>query len=78
MREQAISQIDASKVRGKVAIVTGGNAGIGVETCYFLLRAGYHVIIGTKAKKQSSAVSIKNAIPSCSPHSNPENSLSLI
>jgi NAD(P)-dependent dehydrogenase (short-subunit alcohol dehydrogenase family) len=51
MREQAISQIDASKVRGKVAIVTGGNAGIGVETCYFLLRAGYHVIIGCRSVK---------------------------
>jgi NAD(P)-dependent dehydrogenase (short-subunit alcohol dehydrogenase family) len=47
MREQAISQIDLSKTKDKVAIITGGNAGIGVETCYFLLRAGYHVVIGS-------------------------------
>lgn len=50
MRDTALLQVNASQVQGKVAIVTGGNAGIGLETCYFLLKAGYHVIIGTRGE----------------------------
>lgn len=47
MRDKALANIDTVANAKKAAIVTGGNAGIGLETCYFLLRAGYHVIIGT-------------------------------
>lgn len=43
LRDKAVSE---STVSGKYAIVTGGNTGIGLETCYFLLKAGYKVIIG--------------------------------
>ena len=50
MRDKALSSIDPASNANKAAIVTGGNAGIGLETCYFLLRAGYQVIIGTKRK----------------------------
>lgn len=48
LREQALSQTDVKRNSTKAAIVTGGNAGIGLETCYFLMRAGYTVVIGTE------------------------------
>lgn len=47
MRDRALASGDVKANGNKAAIVTGGNAGIGLETCYYLLRAGYQVIIGT-------------------------------
>ncbi|CAO3608376.1 unnamed protein product [Mucor hiemalis] len=34
-----------------LAVVTGGDSGIGLEICKGLLHAGYHVIIGTRCEK---------------------------
>jgi len=38
-----------------IALVTGGNAGIGFETCRGLLEAGHHVIVGTRSAEKGSA-----------------------
>jgi len=38
-----------------IALVTGGNAGIGFETCKGLLEAGHHVIVGTRSGEKGSA-----------------------
>lgn len=35
-----------------VALVTGGNAGIGFETCKGLLEAGFHVVVCTRSEKK--------------------------
>lgn len=35
--------------RGQTAIVTGGNAGLGLEMCRGLLRLGYRVIMATRS-----------------------------
>jgi NAD(P)-dependent dehydrogenase (short-subunit alcohol dehydrogenase family) len=41
----------------KLALVTGGNAGIGFETCRGLLKAGYDVVVGARsAEKADNAV----------------------
>jgi NAD(P)-dependent dehydrogenase (short-subunit alcohol dehydrogenase family) len=37
------------------ALVTGGNAGIGFETCAGLLRAGFHVIVGARSERKARA-----------------------
>ena len=38
-----------------VALVTGGNAGIGFETCKGLLEAGHHVIVGARSAEKGDA-----------------------
>ena len=41
----------------KIALVTGGNAGIGFETCRGLLEAGFHVVVCARtAEKAASAI----------------------
>ena len=42
----------------KVAIVTGGSAGIGFETVKGLVRMGAHTFIACKSKEKAEAVSI--------------------
>jgi len=37
---------------GKVALVTGGNAGLGFETCKGLLRHGFHVIVCARSREK--------------------------
>ena len=51
--------------RGKLAIVTGGNSGIGWETAKELTRAGAHVIIAARDKQrgQEAAQAIKEGMP---------------
>ena len=39
----------------RVALVTGGNAGIGLETCRGLLAAGFHVILGARTQAKADA-----------------------
>ena len=36
-----------------IALVTGGNAGIGFETCKGLVAAGYHVIVGARSQQKA-------------------------
>lgn len=38
---------DGNTTSSPLAVVTGGDSGIGLEICKGLLHAGYHVIIGT-------------------------------
>ena len=39
----------------KLALVTGGNAGIGLETCRGLLEAGFHVIVAARTQSKADA-----------------------
>ncbi|PNW75878.1 hypothetical protein CHLRE_12g556802v5 [Chlamydomonas reinhardtii] len=51
--EQAIAGID---VKGKVAVVTGGSSGIGVETCRTLALHGAKVYLGARSAEAGQAV----------------------
>lgn len=42
---------------GKVAVVTGGNSGIGYETAKELARLGAHTIIACRSKEKAEEVS---------------------
>ena len=42
---------------GKVAVVTGGNTGIGYETAKALARLGAHTFIACRSKERAEAVS---------------------
>ena len=62
---------------GKVAIVTGGNTGIGYETAKGLARLGAHTFIACRSKERAEQVSLpsssiaSNTIalhPGCRPH----------
>ena len=45
---------DKKDVRTRpIALVTGGNAGIGFETCKGLLRAGFHVVVCARSKDKA-------------------------
>jgi NAD(P)-dependent dehydrogenase (short-subunit alcohol dehydrogenase family) len=57
--EQAVAGCD---LRGKVAVVTGGHAGLGLETTRVLANAGAAVVIGSRdtKKAQSAVANIKN------------------
>ena len=39
----------------KLALITGGNAGIGLETCRGLLQAGFHVILTARSQSKANA-----------------------
>ena len=39
----------------KIALVTGGNAGIGLATCRGLLEAGFHVLVGARTAEKADA-----------------------
>ena len=39
----------------RIALVTGGNAGIGLETCRGLLQAGFHVILTARSQSKANA-----------------------
>ena len=57
--EQALAGRD---LRGKVAVVTGGHAGLGLETTRVLSNAGATVVIGSRDTKtaQLAVASMKN------------------
>ena len=40
----------SGKETGPIALVTGGNAGIGFETCKGLLKAGFHVVVCARSE----------------------------
>ena len=46
-----------SDMRGKVAVITGGNTGIGYATAKTLAVLGAHVIIACRSEKRAVAVS---------------------
>ncbi|PWN34825.1 NAD(P)-binding protein, partial [Meira miltonrushii] len=41
---------DIPSLKGKVALVTGGTGGIGLETCHALVRHGAHVFLGARSE----------------------------
>ncbi len=43
---------------GKVAVVTGGNAGIGFETTKALARMGAHTILACRSEEKAKAVRV--------------------
>ena len=51
-----------------VAVVTGGNRGIGLEVCRQLVALGYEVVLGSRdiARGEAAAASIGGAIVACS------------
>ena len=53
--KQSYPEVDLS---GKVAIVTGGNAGIGYATSKALARLGAHTFIACRSKERAEAVSL--------------------
>ena len=44
--------LDMPDLKGKVAIVTGGNAGLGFQSAMVLAQAGCRVIIGCRSNKK--------------------------
>ena len=58
-RQSLYPTVDLS---GKVALVTGGNAGIGYETAKALAVMGAHTIIACRSSEKAQAVSIYNVV----------------
>lgn len=56
---------DIPTLNGKVALVTGGNSGIGYWTCLHLARAGAHVVMAcrSKARADAAVAEILKAVP---------------
>jgi NAD(P)-dependent dehydrogenase (short-subunit alcohol dehydrogenase family) len=46
---------DTAVSHKKIALVTGGNAGIGYETCKGLLKAGFHVVLCARSNDKANA-----------------------
>lgn len=59
---------DIPDLAGKVAVVTGGNGGLGLETVKELARRGAHVVIGARNLDKATAAEgeIRSEIPSAS------------
>lgn len=60
--------IDIPDLDGKVAVVTGGNGGLGLETVRELARKGAHVVIGARNLEKAAAAEsdVKTEIPAAS------------
>ena len=52
--KQSVPQVD---LHNKVAIITGGNSGIGYETAKAIAVMGAHTIIACRSKERATAVS---------------------
>src|SRR5262245_5176552 len=48
-------------LKGKTAVVTGGNSGIGLATATALAQAGSRIVVGSRDQKRNLAVSAKLA-----------------
>jgi NAD(P)-dependent dehydrogenase (short-subunit alcohol dehydrogenase family) len=61
-RTTAEEALGAADLRGKVAIVTGGHAGLGLETTRVLSKAGATVVVGSRdpGKAQMAVAKMKN------------------
>ena len=46
------------KIKGKTALITGGDSGLGIETAKFLVREGVNVILSDKEDNEG----LKNAV----------------
>lgn len=57
--ELSLPQVDLS---GKVAVITGGNTGIGYETAKALAVMGAHTIIACRSEKRAVTVSRRSVI----------------
>ena len=51
---EVTSMMSAEQTK-KIALVTGGNAGIGLATCRGLLEAGFHVLVGARTAEKADA-----------------------
>lgn len=49
-RQEAWTHENIPSLKGKVALVTGGTGGIGLETCNALVRHGAHVFLGARSE----------------------------
>lgn len=50
--QQIWSADQCGDLTGRVAIVTGGTGGVGLETCYELIRHGAHVFLGARSQRK--------------------------
>ena len=48
-----MSTDERNEITGPIALVTGGNAGIGLETCKGLLNEGFHVVVCARSKEKA-------------------------
>jgi NAD(P)-dependent dehydrogenase (short-subunit alcohol dehydrogenase family) len=46
-----MSTDEKKEVAAPIALVTGGNAGIGLETCKGLLKEGFHLVVCARSQK---------------------------
>ncbi|KAI1824463.1 hypothetical protein F4861DRAFT_505716 [Xylaria intraflava] len=63
------AQLPAGSQRGRVFIVTGGNAGIGFELCKLLIRTGATIYMASRSKDKAEAAirEISDGIPPATP-----------
>jgi NAD(P)-dependent dehydrogenase (short-subunit alcohol dehydrogenase family) len=59
---------DIPSQKGRLAVVTGGNRGLGLEIVLALARAGAHVVIATRdvAKAETAATQVRRQVPDAS------------
>ncbi|KAL4427898.1 hypothetical protein ABPG75_001987 [Micractinium tetrahymenae] len=54
-RTTALQALQGADLRGKTAVVTGGNSGLGLETCRALAAAGAHVVLCSRSLEAGQA-----------------------
>ena len=53
------------KIKGKTALITGGDSGIGIETAKFLVREGVHVILSDRDDNEELQEAVKEVEAAC-------------